>query len=71
MLSTVHTIFRGLQDHISEILHKLPDSTLRQLRIGLVEAHGKLSEYYAQSDESPFYTWAASEWNDILICIQY
>ncbi|PPQ80819.1 hypothetical protein CVT25_001944 [Psilocybe cyanescens] len=60
MLSTVHAIFRGLQDHIRSILSQLPDSAPTQLRDGLLEAHNKLSEYYYKSYESPYYTWAAS-----------
>lgn len=60
MISTVHAIFRGLQDHLKDILRNLPDSTMPQLRDGLVAAHHKLSEYYYRSDESPYYTWAAS-----------
>jgi hypothetical protein len=61
MLSTVHAIFRGLQEHIRSTLAELPDSAPMELRDGLVEAHQKLSEYYYRSDESPFYTWAASK----------
>lgn len=61
MLSTVHAIFRGLQDHIKTILETLPDTTHPRLRDGLVAAHQKLSEYYYRSDASPYYTWAASE----------
>ena len=64
MLSTVHAIFRGLQEHVSLILRELPDSAPPQLRTGLVEAHTKLSDYYFRSDESPYYTWAACEHND-------
>lgn len=60
MLSTIHAIFRGLQDHICSTLAELSDSAPAQLRDGLVDAHQKLSEYYYRSDESPFYTWAAS-----------
>jgi hypothetical protein len=62
MLSTVHAIFRGLQDHVSSTLRELPDSAPSQLRTGLVEAHTKLSNYYFRSDESPYYTWAACEY---------
>ncbi|KAF8799840.1 hypothetical protein BYT27DRAFT_7227677 [Phlegmacium glaucopus] len=58
MLSIVHAIFWGLQDHIRSILIELPNSAPVQLRNGLLEAHKKLSEYYYQSDESPFYTWS-------------
>ncbi|KAF8808769.1 hypothetical protein BYT27DRAFT_7222778 [Phlegmacium glaucopus] len=59
MLSTVHAIFWGLQDHIRSILTELPDSAPVQLRNSLLEVHKKLSEYYYRSDESPFYTWSA------------
>ena len=63
MLSTVHAIFWGLQDHVSSTLRELPDLAPSQLRTGLVEAHTKLSDYYFHSDESPYYTWAACEYN--------
>lgn len=63
MLSTVHAIFRGLQEHIKTILETLPDTANPQLRDGLVAAHQKLSEYYYRSDASPYYTWAASEFH--------
>ncbi|KAF8808466.1 hypothetical protein BYT27DRAFT_7096629, partial [Phlegmacium glaucopus] len=59
MLSTIHAIFHGLQEHIHSILQKLPDNALPQLQKGLTEAHLKLSDYYYRSDESPYYTWAA------------
>jgi hypothetical protein len=29
------------------------------IKMGLLDAHEKLSEYYFKYDESPFYTWAA------------
>ena len=59
MLSTVHAIFRGLQDHVRQALADLPDSAPHQLTNGLIEAHTKLSDYYYRSDESPYYSWAA------------
>ena len=59
MLSTTHAIFRGLQDDIKMILHSLPNSVLPQIKLGLTDAHRKLSDYYYKYDESPFYTWAA------------
>ena len=62
MISTVHAIFRGLQEHVKEILKGLPDTALPQLRDGLLAAHQKLSEYYYRSDESLYYTWAASQY---------
>lgn len=46
MISTVHAIFCGLQEHIKEILRDLPDTALPQLQDGLLVAHQKLSEYY-------------------------
>ncbi|KAF8817295.1 hypothetical protein BYT27DRAFT_7075193, partial [Phlegmacium glaucopus] len=60
MLSTVHAIFRGLEDHVKNILETLPDTAQPQLCDGLLAAHQKLSEYYYRSDASPYYTWAAS-----------
>jgi hypothetical protein len=46
MLSTVHAIFHGLQDHIRSILRELPDTISPELKAGLVAAHSKLSDYY-------------------------
>jgi hypothetical protein len=62
MLSTTHAIFRGLQDDIKDIIHHLPDSISPGIRLGLTEAHCKLSNYYYLYDASPFYTWAACTW---------
>ena len=62
MISTVHAIFCGLQEHIKEILRDLPDTALPQLQDGLLVAHQKLSEYYYRLDESPYYTWAVSQY---------
>lgn len=59
MLSSALAIFRGLQDHLRDILRDLPDGSPAQLRQGLVDAHEKLSEYFYHIDESPFYTWAS------------
>ena len=59
MLSTTHAIFQGLQDDIKTILHSLPNSVLPQIKLGLTDAHCKLSDYYYKYNESPFYTWAA------------
>jgi len=59
MLSTTHAIFQGLQDDIKTILHSLPNSVSPQIKLGLTDAHRKLSDYYYKYDESPFYTWAA------------
>lgn len=62
MLSTTHAIFRGLQDDIKDILRNLPNSVSPKIKLGLTDAHRKLSDYYYQYDASPFYTWAACEW---------
>jgi hypothetical protein len=59
ILSTTHAIFRGLQDDIKDILRGLPDSVSPKIKLGLTDAHRKLSDYYYKFDESPFYTWAA------------
>ncbi|KAJ7708544.1 hypothetical protein B0H16DRAFT_1344924, partial [Mycena metata] len=58
MISTTHAVFRGLQEHLRGILRSLPDSTIPQLKLGIIAAHTKLSEYYTKFDESPLYTWA-------------
>lgn len=59
MLSHTHAIFRGLQEHLRESLHKLPAGIDLCIRHGLIAAHHKLSEYYYRFDQSPFYIWAA------------
>jgi hypothetical protein len=59
MLSATHAVFRGLQDAIKSIYANLPSTVPHQLKVGLLNAHQKLSEYYYKYDESPFYTWAA------------
>jgi len=58
-LSHVHTIFRGLQDELKDILCALPNSVSPNIKKGLTDAHRKLSDYYYKFDESPFYIWAA------------
>ena len=65
MLSTTHAIFRGLQDDIKGILRSLPDAVSPKIKVGLTDAHRKLSDYYYQYDASPFYTWAACMWGFI------
>ena len=58
-LSHVHTIFRGLQDELKDILCALPNLVSPNIKKGLTDVHQKLSDYYYKFDESPFYTWAA------------
>ena len=62
MLSTTHTVFRGLQDEIKDILRSLPNSASPSIKTGLTDAYCKLSDYYYEYDASPFYTWAACMW---------
>ena len=59
MLSITHAIFRGLQDEIKKILCELSNSVSPKIKLGLTDAHRKLSDYYYQFYASPFYTWAA------------
>lgn len=61
MLSTTHAIFRGLQDHIKNILANLPQAATPRIKRGFLNAHRKLSDYYTKFDESPFYTWSACQ----------
>jgi hypothetical protein len=58
MLSHMHAIFCGLQDHIYDALHNLPSGMDLCIQQGLLAAHHKLAEYYYQFDQSPFYIWA-------------
>ncbi|KAF8989142.1 hypothetical protein BDQ17DRAFT_1257145, partial [Cyathus striatus] len=59
MLSTTHTIFRGLQEELKNAISLLPNSTNPRIRTGLVNAHKKLSDYYHRFNKSPYYIWAA------------
>ncbi|KAJ8515669.1 hypothetical protein ONZ45_g6946 [Pleurotus djamor] len=59
MISTTLAIFRGLQDHLKDIIRSLPNTTSPQLKAALIASHQKLSDYYFKYDESPYYTWAA------------
>lgn len=58
MLLTTLAIFYGLQDDIKTILHGLTTAVPHSIKMGLINAHRKLSEYYFKYNESPFYTWA-------------
>ncbi|KAK0237407.1 hypothetical protein EDD85DRAFT_770203 [Armillaria nabsnona] len=59
MLSTMHTIFCGLQDDIKSILVGLPNLISLEIKKGLTDVHLKLSDYYHKSDKSPFYIWSS------------
>ncbi|KZV59355.1 hypothetical protein PENSPDRAFT_723249, partial [Peniophora sp. CONT] len=58
MLSSVHAVFRGLQDDLKTTVRALSESTPQVLKQELIAAHTKLSDYYYKSDASPYYTWA-------------
>ena len=57
-LSTTH-IFRGLQEHVADIIRFFPASSHPKIKDGLLNAHCKLSNYYYKYDQSPFHTWSA------------
>ena len=62
ILSTTHAIFRGLQEHLRDIIRFLPASAPAKTRSTLLDAYAKLSDYYYQYDQSPFYTWSARKY---------
>lgn len=59
-LSSVHGIFKALQDHLIFELANLPNTAAPGLGDALRKAFEKLSTYYYKSDSSPYYIWAAS-----------
>ena len=59
MLSSTHAIYRGLQESLRESLTNLPNNTPPQLKLGLMRAHRKLSDYYNKIDDSPYYIWSS------------
>jgi hypothetical protein len=61
MLSTTHAVFRGLQEELRKAIAALPENVDPQIKLGLLNAHRKLSDYYYTFDQSPFYTWAAGK----------
>ena len=66
MLSSIHAIFRGLEEDLQDIIRSLPNSMSPRLMKGLADAHRKLSDYYQTFDESPFYIWSSCMSNFIL-----
>lgn len=70
MLSSVHAVYRGLQEACRESLRKLPDSCNPRLKAALIAAHKKLSDYYWKIDnESPFYLWASRPYISLLLLV--
>lgn len=65
MLSSVHAVYRSLQDSLRNSLTQLPDTCEPRLKAALIAAHKKLSDYYWKIDEeSPFYLWSARKWTN-------
>ena len=54
-------IFRGLQEDIRNSLTELPNTAPTKLKMSLIKAHRKLSDYYTKLDESPYYVWSSCE----------
>ena len=54
VLSTAHSVFRGLQEHVLKIFQDLPTDTPPHISNSLLEAYHKLSDYYYKFDQSPF-----------------
>ncbi|KAG2132135.1 uncharacterized protein EDB93DRAFT_928857 [Suillus bovinus] len=59
MLSSAHAIFRGLEESLRDDLANLPDSAPTKIRLALINAHRKLSDYFFKIDDSPYYVWAS------------
>jgi hypothetical protein len=59
-LSQVLAAFLGLRDSIVHNMEDIPQGTHEELRRGLVEARGKLTDYLTKLSSSPYYMWAAS-----------
>ncbi|KIJ35069.1 hypothetical protein M422DRAFT_181341 [Sphaerobolus stellatus SS14] len=53
-LSSTHTIFKGLQDHLAKQLAMLPDTAPKEVCDGLLDLHRKLSNYFYKIDQSPY-----------------
>lgn len=61
-LSFTHAIFHGLQESVKNALRDLPREAHGRLKIAIVAAHRKLSDYYYHYNQSHLYVWASSEW---------
>ena len=61
-LSSIHAIFRGLQEQLQEDIASLPQTTPSRLCTTLINAHLKLSDYYYKFDQSPYYIWASCQY---------
>lgn len=57
-LSSVHAVFRGLQDEVRSALESIPKTAPASLLTGLIAAHRKLSDYQGIFNISPFYLWS-------------
>lgn len=59
MLSSLYSVFRGLQSHLREKLSALPDNTNGALVNAIIDSHDVLGKYFYKSKSSPYYAWAA------------
>lgn len=71
MLSSTHTIFRGLQQHLKTTITELPATADPTLKDGLVKAHCKLSDYFTKLDASQYCTLAARLCRSFYFLIYY
>ena len=71
MLLTTHAVFHGLQEELWKAIAALPKNINPQIKLGLLNAHWKLSDYYHSFNQLPFYTWAASKWLFFWLVLDY
>ncbi|KIJ38162.1 hypothetical protein M422DRAFT_176975 [Sphaerobolus stellatus SS14] len=50
LLSTAHTIFKGLQDDLAKFMKDLPNDAPPKLMLALLGSHCKLSDYFFKFD---------------------
>jgi hypothetical protein len=58
-LSHVQAIFHGLIDDIRASIQDLSPQAPPGLRVALLRAHRKLTDYFFTCDQSPYYVWAS------------
>lgn len=65
-LSSVHAVFRGLQDEVRRAMASIPKDAPASLFRGLLAAHRKLSDYQKTFDTSPWYLWSIRAYRFII-----
>ena len=71
MLSSTHTICRGLQESLCKSLRNLPNNTLPQLKLGLLRAHRKISDNYNKIGDSPYHMWSSCAQFSFFIDVEF